>query len=157
MARTPQFWPANLSFLGMGFVHHSNLAQTKISFNNSSASSFITVITLTSAQSQLMNSPVALGWWTIFSTGYLTKNTNLDWMRQCQVARRLGYSTKFTPILCTCVTQTARSFRPISLLPPRPQFRLSSMAPFAPAFLQRSGGSRHIPPTLNYARFVTSH
>ncbi len=48
-------------------------------------------------------------------------------------------------------------FSPNQFAAPRPQFRLSSTAPFAPAFLQRSGGSRHIPPTLNYARFVTSH
>ncbi len=93
----------------------------------------------------------------IFSIGYLMTNTNLDWMQQCQAIRHLGYSTRSIPILCTCTMQTVNSFHPISLLPPRPQFRLSSMAPFVPAFLQRSGGYRHIPTTLNYAQFVTLH
>ncbi len=155
-ARTHPFWPACLSFCGRAFVHLLNLAPIRTYSSNSLASSSATTITRMFVLYQLMDLHVVSSWSTIFNIGCLMSGTNLALMLQCQVVRLHGYSTRCIHISCTCATQTATSFCPISLLLPVPQFKRSSMAPFALAFPHGSGGYKHMPATLNCAQFVTS-
>jgi hypothetical protein len=63
----------------------------------------------------------------VFSTGcnidFLTNPTSSDSMHPCRPRCQPGSSSRFTLILCTCGTRTARCSCQISLQLPRPQFR----------------------------------
>ncbi len=144
MARMTPFWPAHLSSLGREFVHHLNPALIKTFSSNSLASSSTTTTIRMSAQSPLTNLHVASDWSTIFNIGCHMKGTNLDSTHQCLVVHLPGSSIRSICIFCTCATQTAKSFRPISLLLRRPQSRHSLMALSALAFPPGRDGSKHI-------------
>ena len=130
-----------------GACPNQNLFQQFLDLNS------IMMATLMFLPSWLMSSLAALIWWSKFNIAYHMRNTSMDLMHQCHQKLWHGSLNKFTPILCTCVTQTARCFCLISLRRRLRQFRHYLIVQFAMAFHCGCDGSWHTKMMWSYVLF----